>query len=501
MRQTVSGTAPSGVGVPPSGSRRRARRGCGTAIFWCAFVLIFTTIFYLGYLVLLSMQDSDRAEPERAAEEVADERGDESPTSAREDVAQSDAASQPESEEGRDVSPFANVFKDDPSPSSKPVEASTLREWRNQLRAGLASASELSEKERAALRGFAIEARDYAKYYESEQNGANLTNEARALLVELRELAERGAREFDTPALDSTAFPLLQEAYEQVPFDESTSRVPPDYKGHDIIAVASALAEHGVCATLRQSGESERAYVARLERLARELAQESLFGETTFDSRFAFVMPNFEVRADADGADVVQIAYSPARKSASIQKDEFADDVSLYRKIVPDYERRRAENSVPEFAFTPGAFEDAGVRPFGLRYRIESSSPRRVRLYGLAIKLNKKTASHAHAEFHLRLNRLPPKEGEELARNGCVLCVCALDAEGTNDYYSLRVSNGKMLDGDGKTLYTQTDYLLTVSDVEFWLYNGKTGEVYAKYSCEDALKGKTHYYDAASDGN
>lgn len=512
------------------------RRWVGTAIFCSFFVFIFTLIFYLGYVLLISMtkpvnQSSDEsASPQEVEKEKKEEETETSgergrrerpakkeegkdtsangPNASSRPTRSSNAPSkstnsQREPAEERDVSPFSNVFEDEPVESREETLVQTLREWRDKLRKGLAQASALSKRERTELRIFAREALDYVSFYEDEKSSrGNLTRAERELLAEVRRLAERCARELEPESSTPTEPPLMKEGYSLTPFDRSITRIPPGYKGHDIISVVAALAEHGVCATSRQSSESDRAYATRLERLERELAQEPLFGETTFNSRFAFVIPNFEVRASADGADVVQIKYSSTRKSASIQKDEFASDVSLYRKIIPDFERMRAENSVPTLSYTLGSEEDSSVRPFGLRYQIESSSdPSRVRLFGLAIKLNKKTFDRAYDKFHLRLNRLAPEQGEELARNGCVLCVCALDAEGTNDYYSLRVSNGKMLDDIGVSLYTQTDYLLTVSDVEFWLYNGKTGEVYAKYSCEDALKGKTHYYDAASDGN
>ena len=60
---------------------------------------------------------------------------------------------------------------------------------------------------------------------------------------------------------------------------------------------------------------------------------------------------------------------------------------------------------------------------------------------------------------------------------------------------------GHVAAGDrrGHELYKQTDYLLTVVDCEFWLYDEQTGEILAKYSCDDALGGKALPYEGEDD--
>lgn len=499
----------SGPVVPPPQPpvQTRVRRRYGVVVFWCVFVFLFTVIFYLGYLVLLSVHDSaDREQREDPASEVAENREPElaTPVDSHKPVAPSkrakpkpkstpgakpeDAPTEEASEPGHSVSPFADVFSQE-SDASADASLPTLLKWRDKLRAGLDELDALSESDRRAFGVFAQETLDYASFHEQSAQASE-----RATLSELRSLASQAVKRLGER---SQAKPLLKDDYLRSPFDDTTERIPVGFMGHDIEEVATALSSESAIAVPPQRDGGARAYEERLERIEREASDVKLFGSVTYGSRLAFVLPNFAARGSS-GVDSVEIEYSPSRKSATILKSEFSNEVALYRRIIPNFGSRRDE--IPTLTFTPGSCEDNKVRPFGVKYEVDGQRPSaQVRLYGLALKSDKKFRESAFSEFRLRLNRVPRAKGEELERHGRVLCVCTLSASGTNGQYSLRVANGRMRGGAGEELYKQTDYLLTVVDCEFWLYDEQTGEILAKYSCDDALGGKALPYEGEDD--
>ena len=92
--------------------------------------------------------------------------------------------------------------------------------------------------------------------------------------------------------------------YSTVPFDATIAAVPPDYRGHDPVAIAAALESEvfSVGDTSLPLGAPEhREY---LEERAKTLLDKPLYGELVFRSRLAVVLPN---DSECDDPSVVEI--------------------------------------------------------------------------------------------------------------------------------------------------------------------------------------------------
>lgn len=252
--------------------------------------------------------------------------------------------------------------------------------------------------------------------------------------------------------------------YSTVPFDATIAEVPPDYRGHDPVAIAAALESEvfSVGDTSLPLGSPEhREY---LEERAKTLLDKPLYGELVFRSRLAVVLPN-DSECDDSETETVTCEYQPGTRTMIVRRT---------------LKTPQAEPTLWRF----GTFA-----PFAAYFSLEKSDGETYALEILTNQFKKRTPPK------LESWTLVGVEEEDYERlKGALRVLCAFNlGVGGNDYLGLHLPTvrrppGALLSNDP---FPRRPYkLLCADEPEFWLYDGATGEILAKYSAPDALNGR-----------
>ena len=242
--------------------------------------------------------------------------------------------------------------------------------------------------------------------------------------------------------------------YETVPLDDSVNALPPDYRGHNPAAIVKGLTTDDFSNSDITYKRDSRQYLAAVLQKAQYLQDKPLFGSIRFDSRLAYVFPNDSENTDPS-VETVMCEYDAAKKVMVVHRS--------FRNQKANGARWRAGTYPPMAAY------------FGLKERNRD-------VFALALEFNqtkKKTSSQME---HWTVTGVEQEQYENLKNTLRLACVFNLGLGG-NQYvgYFKPVSGPR-----DATPY----YLICAANPEFWLFDGATGEIVAKYSAADTFNGK-----------
>ncbi len=257
---------------------------------------------------------------------------------------------------------------------------------------------------------------------------------------------------------------LTAQEYSTAPFDPEIFEIPTDYRGHDPVAIVAAL-ESDVFATgdPRLPLESPE-YAEYLEKRALPLLDKPLYGELTFSSRLAVVLLN-DSEFDDPETETVTCEYQPATKTM------------IVRRTV------RTPQGEPTL-WRPGTFP-----LFAAYFGLETAQKETYALEILTNQFKKRTPPKLES---WTLVGVESEEYERLKDSIRVLCAFNLGIGG-NEYLGLYSPTVRRLPGallTDEPLPKRPYKLLCADEPEFWLYDGASGEILAKFSAPDALNGR-----------
>lgn len=252
--------------------------------------------------------------------------------------------------------------------------------------------------------------------------------------------------------------------FSTVPFDAEITVVPTDYRGHDPVAIAAALESEvfGVEGPGFPFDWSERRQY--LENRAKTLLDKALYGDLTFRSRLAVVLMNDSELDDPD-VETVTCEYSPTNRAMIVRRTTKTPQAepTLWR---------------PEtFSF------------FAAYFSLKKADGETFALEILTNQFKKRTPPKLE---EWTLVGVDEEEYDRLKGTVRVLCAFNLGVGG-NEYLGLhsptvRRPPGALLTNDP---FPRRPYKLLCADkAEFWLYDGATGEILAKFSAPDALNNR-----------
>ena len=263
--------------------------------------------------------------------------------------------------------------------------------------------------------------------------------------------------------LHFAAISTAQE-YATTPFDPDIFEVPPEYRGHDPVAIVAALESE-----VFNVGDSglplvSPEYREYLEARAKTLLDKPLYGELTFRSRLAVVLMN-DAELDDPERETVTCEYLSATRTMIVRR----------ARKTP-----QAEPTLWRF----GTFA-----PFAAYFSLMKSDGETYALEILTNQFKKRTPPKLES---WTLVGVEEEDYERLKGTLRVLCAFNLGVGG-NEYLGLHLPTVRRPPG---ALLTDEPFqkrpykLLCADEPEFWLYDGATGEILAKYSAPDALNGR-----------
>lgn len=254
------------------------------------------------------------------------------------------------------------------------------------------------------------------------------------------------------------------QEYSTTPFDPQIRKIPADYAGHDPVAIVSALETDNFKIADVQEPIDSPDYVRRLEQISRSLLDDPLYGELVFSSRFAIVLRN-EAEADDQDVETVTCKYQPSTKTMT---------------VIHSVRTRQAE----ERFWEPGTFP-----PFAAYFSVCKSGSETYALEILTNQFRKRTPPKLEK---WTLVGVEEHEYERLKDSVRVLCAFNLGIGGNENFgvYTPTVRRGPGALVSTEPLPKRPYKLICADEPEFWLYDGATGEILAKYSAPDALNGR-----------
>lgn len=249
-----------------------------------------------------------------------------------------------------------------------------------------------------------------------------------------------------------------RENYALEPFDPSVTKIDPAYLGHDLGAVVACLKKDVFAMPDPELETSEAVYRRKLDKQYDSLQNEPLFGTTNFGSRLAYVLPN---RSEESSLDISRFLT----QSLVYCRYDARDKTMIVQGETQTYESS---------SWDRGLFQP----PLGAQFPLYVSSRPTMETYALALDLRpvRRQAVRYFATWFVV--GVEPDEYARIRNSIRVLCVFSLGPGG----------NGTL------GLFTRPDPTFAVNELyasagEFWIYNGETGDVYAKYSAADMCRG------------
>ena len=265
------------------------------------------------------------------------------------------------------------------------------------------------------------------------------------------------------------------QEYSTTAFDARVDKIPSDYAGHDPVRIVSALeTENFDISDVRYPLDAPD-YVKRLEQFSRSLLDDPLYGELDFSSRLAIVFKN-ESERDDPNAETVICEYQPLTKTMTVRHSAKAP---------------RAE----EFFWEPGTF------PFFAAYLSVCKSGKET--YALEILTNQFKKRKPPKLESWTLVGVEERDFERLKDTVRVLCAFNLGIGG-NERLGVYTPTVRRTPGalvSTEPLEKRPYKLICADEPEFWLYDGATGEILAKYSAPDALNGRRAALGKVADGS
>lgn len=295
------------------------------------------------------------------------------------------------------------------------------------------------------------------------------------------------------------------DKYSSEPLDPTSTKLPPEYFGHNIQTVVEKVEALFKDENVKKDEYEKTAdYKKRIAAFKEELPEKSLYANLKFGSTLALAL--------------TQNGETPIKAFCKYDADAERFDVS-FGKISAFY-AKTTDADAERFDISLGAYADYSIDEYdyaektnyyGLRFcrKLLSSDTyigrncsgiekeikeENFRSYGIVYTDSYNLQISYDSE--LRLQNVPPTQAKAIGESIGVLCVFKLG-------YLEKVENGALTPFayvDGGDLvkptmdrpYDMLDWQQVVCSTlpEFWVYNVKTGDVYAKYSLKDLKIGK-----------
>ena len=270
--------------------------------------------------------------------------------------------------------------------------------------------------------------------------------------------------------------------YSSEPLKSTATNLPPEYLGHNIQTIVGKVKTIFESENLKKDEYEKTAdYKKRIAAFKEELLEKSLYGNLKFGSMLALALTqNGETpikaycRYDADAERFV-VFFDPYG-DYSVDEYRFAEKASYYGI-------RFCRN----LSLSDTYIAENG---FGIKKEIKQEF---FHSYGIVYT----DSYNLHIDYaKLFLQNVPPAQAKTIGEFIGVLCIFKLGylektANGVGTPFAYIVGVDLIeptMDRPYDMLEVQEAVCATIP--EFWLYNFKTGEVYAKYSLKDVKTGK-----------
>lgn len=271
----------------------------------------------------------------------------------------------------------------------------------------------------------------------------------------------QGDKEFDLREL----FPR-QSKYATEPFDDNIDFVPSDYWGHDPVAIVKSLSTTPFSTSGIKYDRDSPKYLETVKYRAKLLQNESLFGTVKFGSRLAYVFPNDSEISDTS-MESVSCEYNETTKVMIVRRS--------FRN--PSCVGVGFANPHPQYKLAAGSYPYEAVY-FSLFWREEQT-------YALALEFSQTKKKSQVQIDHWTVIDVSPAEYDRFKDSIRVLCSFDIGAGG-NRYIGFFKPVLQQI-----VAYKDLPFnLICAAEPEFWLYDGKTGEIIAKYTAAETYNGK-----------
>lgn len=278
---------------------------------------------------------------------------------------------------------------------------------------------------------------------------------------------------------DSTA---TDGKYSNEPLDPNATKLPPEYLGHNIKTITERVENIFFEGRVKKDEYEKTAdYKKRIAAFKKELPEKSLYGNVKFGSPLALALTqngesgiSVDCKYDADAEKFAVIL----RYGVDYQIEDYMNGFEKYYGVSFSSELVSSETYI-------------GTNSFGVEKEIKKQ---RWESYGITYT----DVSELEIDYNsaLYLRNVPANQARTIGENLSALCVfqlgCLEREENGATTPFIVVTGGWSMKPTMDKPYDRFDSQRAVCATipEFWLYNFKTGEVYAKYSLKDLKTGK-----------
>lgn len=270
--------------------------------------------------------------------------------------------------------------------------------------------------------------------------------------------------------------------YSSEPLDPNATKLPPEYLGHNIKAITKRVENIFFEGKVKKDEYEKTAdYKKRIASFKKELPEKSLYGNVKFGSILALALTQ-----DGESGISVDGKYDADSEKFAVTFGYGAD----YQ--IEDYMNGFREYYGVTFSrelISSGTY--IGKNGFGVEKEIKEED---FQSYGIAYTDVRGLKIDYNSALYLR--NVPANQARAIGHDLSVLCVFQLgylegEENGAITPFAV-VSGGDRVKPTMDRPYDMFDSQRAVCAAipEFWLYNFKTGEVYAKYSLKEVKTGK-----------
>ncbi len=257
-----------------------------------------------------------------------------------------------------------------------------------------------------------------------------------------------------------------QSKYSTEPFDDNIDFVPTNYWGHDPVAIVKSLSTTPFSTSGIRYDRDSPQYLEAVEYRAGLLQNESLFGTVKFGSRLAYVFPNDSENSDTS-MESVSCEYNPSNRVLTVRRS--------FRN--PSCVGVGFANPNPLYKLAAGSYPHEAVY-FSLFSREEQT-------YALALEFSQLRKKSQVQIDHWTIIDVSPQEYDRFKDSIRVICAFSIGAGGNRYIGFFKPALHQIV------TYKDLPFnLICAANPEFWLYDGKTGEIIAKYTAAETYNGK-----------
>ena len=272
-----------------------------------------------------------------------------------------------------------------------------------------------------------------------------------------------------------------------VPFDRNWKTIPKSYVGSRCPVLYKEISgRYAESEDQRARGEFEtqEEYQARIEREGKAIEQGLIAGKVHFGSTVGFPLPSEE---DADNSSSFSARYDVDHKTWTL----------VVNFLEPGIHAGDGDSLLLPLCFSGTSEKYKAVNGFNAQFEVTKST---IDGYGVCVEVPRrqddqgKTATRYGRFFDLALNDVPLEFAKEKKGNLSGYCVCDL-------VYKRPYYNSDHLDPtfSSPSEIDMYKHYPCVENVEFWFYDKTTGDVFAKFSLDEALSKESKNFANATE--